>query len=194
MKSLKKISLVIIAALSMSATTVVESKYVLSKNYTVTILGTSNLHSWNETVQTVLGDGSVTWNGDGSFNLDAIHLKMEVNSIKSDMGSIMNNNTYKALKADQYQDIVFKLIAASIEPGKDKHYNVLARGTLTVAGVTREVVLKMAGEVAHDGSITFVGSEQVKMSDYNVERPSILFGVIKAGDLMTLTYNLIFIR
>jgi hypothetical protein len=52
----------------------------------------------------------------------------------------------------------------------------------------------MAGEIARDGRVTFVGSEQVKMSDYNVERPSILFGVIKAGDLMTLTYTLVFIR
>ncbi len=50
------------------------------------------------------------------------------------------------------------------------------------------------GTLPKMAAISFAGSEQVKMSDYNVERPSILFGVIKAGDLMTLTYNLIFIR
>jgi hypothetical protein len=40
--------------------------------------------------------------------------------------------------------------------------------------------------------VTFTGSQHLKMSDYDVERPSLLFGAIKASNDMTLTYKLIF--
>jgi polyisoprenoid-binding protein YceI len=190
MKSLKKISLVIIAALSMSATTVVESKYVLSKNYTVTILGTSNLHSWNETVQTVLGDGSVTWNGDGSFNLDAIHLKMEVNSIKSDMGSIMNNNTYKALKADKNPEIIFTLTTpvSSIKVGS-ANTPISAKGTLTIAGVTRPIDMNVKVSIQDHTVLSFEGSQTIKMTDYGISPPTALFGTLKTGDEITINFK-----
>jgi polyisoprenoid-binding protein YceI len=172
------------------------STFTLSsaKEVMMNLSGTMPLHDWTMNAHGLSGEAKMAITTDHRLTeIQALTFRLPVHNLKGEQ-TAMDNDAYKALKADQYQDIVFKLIAASIEPGKDKHYNVLARGTLTVAGVTREVVLKMAGEVAHDGSITFVGSEQVKMSDYNVERPSILFGVIKAGDLMTLTYNLIFIR
>jgi len=190
MKSLKKISLVIIAAFAMSATTVVESKYVLSKNYTVTILGTSNLHSWNETVEMVSGDGSVTWNEDGSFNLGAIHLKMEVHSIKSDMGSIMNNNTYKALKADKNPEIIFTLTTPvnSIKAGTAST-TISAKGTLSIAGVTRPIDMNVKVSIQDHTVLSFEGSQTIKMTDYNISPPTALFGTLKTGDEITINFK-----
>lgn len=190
MKSLKKISLVIIAALAISATTVVESKYVLSKNYTVTILGTSNLHSWSETVETVLGDGSVTWNEDGSFNLDAIHLKMDVHSIKSDMGSIMNNNTYKALKADKNPEIIFTLTTPinSVKAGTIAT-TISAEGTLSIAGVTRPIDMTVKVSIQDHTLLSFEGSKVIKMTDYGISPPTALFGTLKTGDEITINFK-----
>jgi polyisoprenoid-binding protein YceI len=165
-----------------------------AKEVVMNLSGTMPLHDWTMSAHGLSGEAKMAITTDNRLTaIQALTFSLPVHNLKGEQ-TAMDNDAYKALKADQYQDIVFRLISATIEPVNGKHYNVLARGTLTVAGVTREVVLKMDGNVAKDGAISFAGSEQVKMSDYNVERPSILFGVIKAGDLMTLTYNLVFIR
>jgi polyisoprenoid-binding protein YceI len=165
-----------------------------SNDVVMNIAGTTPLKNWTMMAHGLCGDAKMTVTKDNHLaEIQELCFNLPVHNLKGE-GSGMDNDAYKALKADQYHDIVFRMISANIEPRDAHHYDVKARGNLTVAGVTREVVLQMAGNAAKDGSITFAGSEQVKMSDYNVERPSILFGVIKAGDVMTLTYNLIFIK
>jgi polyisoprenoid-binding protein YceI len=193
MKLFKILLLVPILTLCICATSPPGNRYLLSKNYTVTILGTSNLHDWNETVVTVLGDGSVTWNDDGSFDLDAINLKMEVNSIKSDMGSIMNNNTYKALKAEHNPEIAFTLNTPvkSIKAGATVS-NILTKGTLTIAGVTKPIDMLVKVSAVNHGSLTFEGSQAIKMTDYGMSPPTALFGTLKTGDEITINFKTVF--
>jgi len=193
MKPFKIFLLVIIATLSICATTPDINRYLLSKNYTVTILGTSNLHNWNETVGTVFGDGSVTWNADGSFDLDAINLKMQVSSIKSDMGSIMNNNTYKALKADNNPEIVFTLNTPvkSIKAGETAT-TVSAKGTLTIAGATKTIDMIIKVSAPNHGYLTFEGSQTIKMTDYGISPPTALLGTLRTGDDITINFKTVF--
>ncbi len=165
-----------------------------AKQVAMTLSGTMPLHDWTMTAHGLLGDASMDVTKDKQLiGITALTFSLPVRNLKGEQAA-MDSDAYKSLKADRYPTIVFRLSSASIESGNNHNSSVLAHGNLTVAGVTREVVLSMSGNVANDGSITFTGSEQVKMSDYNVERPSILFGVIKAGDVMTLSYNLVFIR
>jgi polyisoprenoid-binding protein YceI len=194
MKSFKRIILVAIAATGISATNLIDNRYILSKDYKVTILGTSNLHDWNETVETVSGDGLVTWNDDGSFNLDAINLKMDVHSIKSDMGSIMNNNTYKALKADKNPEIIFTLTTAvkSIKAGASTT-GVTAKGTLTIGGVTKPVDMNVKVSIQDHALLSFKGSQIIKMTDYGISPPTALFGTLKTGDDITINFKTNFI-
>ena len=165
-----------------------------SKEVVMNLCGTTPIKNWTMMAHGLSGEAKMTITTDNHLaGIQELNFNLPVHNLKGEESG-MDNDAYKALKADQYRDIVFRLISASIEPRDAHHYDVKARGNLTVAGVTREVVLQMAGSPANDGTITFSGSEQVKMSDYNVERPSILFGMIKAGDVMTLTYNLVFIK
>ncbi len=193
MKSLKIFLLVPIAVFSISAANSDINKYLLTKDYTVTILGTSNLHNWNETVGTVFGDGSITWNTDGTFDLDAINLKMQVTSIKSDMGSIMNNNTYKALKADNNPQIVFTLSTPvkSIKAGATAT-TLSAKGTLTIAGVTKSIDMLIKVSAPNHGYLTFEGSQIVKMTDYGISPPTALLGTLRTGNEITINYKTIF--
>jgi polyisoprenoid-binding protein YceI len=190
MKSFKIFLLVTIAALFIRAANPVINRYLLSKDYTVTILGTSNLHNWNETVGTVLGDGSVTWNDDGSFDLNAINLKMQVRSIKSDMGSIMNNNTYKALKGETNPEIDFTLNTPvkSIKAGSIAT-TISAKGTLTIAGVTKPIDMQVKVSAPNHGYLTFEGSQTVKMSDYGISPPTALLGTLRTGNEITINFK-----
>ena len=108
MKTFKTIYITLASLLFICAIPI-RNTYTLSSGYSVTIEGTSNVHSWIEKVGTVSGKGTVNTNSDGSFDLETLVIKMDVHSIKSDKGSIMNNNTYKALKAEEHPQIIFSL-------------------------------------------------------------------------------------
>jgi polyisoprenoid-binding protein YceI len=194
MKSLKIFLLIILGIVFICATPPVTNRYLLSKDYAVTILGTSNLHAWNETVGIVMGDCSVSWNDDGSFNLDAINLKMEVHSIKSDMGSVMNNNTYKALKADNNPEIAFTLNTPVklIKTGSTAT-SISAKGTLTIAGTTRSVDMQVKISIQDHKILSFDGSQTIEMTDYNVTPPTALLGMLKTGDEITLNFKTNFV-
>jgi len=193
-KSFKTLLLLAIAVLLISAEYPVKNRYLLSKDFAVTIFGTSNLHSWNETVGTVFGDGSVTWNEDGSFNLDDINLKILVQSIKSDMGSIMNNNTYKALKAEHNPEIVFTLTTPvnSIRAGSTATI-ISAKGLLTIAGATHAINMQVKVSIQDHSILSFVGSQTIKMTDYGISPPTALMGMLKTGDEITLNFNTKFV-
>ena len=74
--------------------------YILSGNYAVTIHGKFSIHNWSEAVQNVTGSLTATVNADGTAGIKTIRMVMKTRSIKSDMGSVMDNKTYKALKGD----------------------------------------------------------------------------------------------
>lgn len=181
---LAAISMLCICAIPVSST------YILSKDYTVTIHGTSNLHAWDEKVGIVSGEGTVNPNSDGSYDVEAIHIKMEVHSIKSDMGSIMNNNTYKALKAEANPQIIFALITpvTSIHV-KAGEKTVLVKGNLTIAGVTRPVSVQVKIAMPESGLLLFEGSQTIKMTDYDIKPPTALLGTLKTGDEITINFK-----
>jgi polyisoprenoid-binding protein YceI len=190
MKSFKKIVLITIAALSISATNPVDNKYDLSKGYTVTILGTSNLHNWTENVGTVTGYCNVGWNTDKTFNLGKLYLSMEVSSIKSTEGGIMNRNTYKALKADIHPEIIFS-INTPIQSIKAESIenNISVQGFLSIAGVTNPITMQVKVSMEGTGNLTFEGSQAIKMTDYGVTPPKALFGTLKTGNEITISFK-----
>ena len=166
------------------------STYVLDKDYVVTIHGTSNLHDWDEDIQTVTGNATINWNEDKSFDLDAINIKMNVYSIKSHEGSFMNNNTYKALKADAHPVITFILRSPlkSIKANSIAN-NVSMSGSLTIAGVTNNITMQVKLVMDSQGKLTIEGSQIIKMTDYGVIPPTALFGAIRTRDNITLSFK-----
>jgi hypothetical protein len=182
--------------LKKSTSDVEEAVYRLSpsRDVVMNLSGTTPLKDWTMSAHGILGDARmVVTRGNKWAEIHSLTFSLPVYNLKGE-GHGMDDDAYIALKADRYKDIVFKLTSATVEPQSEHLYLIAALGTLTVAGVARTVTLKMHSQVARDGSITFTGSENVKMSDYQVERPSLLFGAIRAGDEMTLSYTLIFVK
>jgi len=195
MRQYKNLLIALIAFTFIGAVIPGKNTYTLSKGYTVTIHGTSNLHDWDETVGTVTGNGVVDWNTDGSFDLGTMNIKMEVHSIKSTEGSAMNNNTYKALKADNAPEIIFALITPvkSIPAGGSGH-DIAAKVNLTIAGETKAIDMTVSAIAQGQGSITFEGSKTIKMTDYGIKPPVALFGTMKTGDEITIHFKTVFVK
>lgn len=166
-----------------------ETTYPLSKDYKVTIHGTSNLHDWDENVETVSGSAIVNWYKDGSFGLNAMNIKMEVRSIKSD-NSTMNKNTYKALKADTHPQITFVLSAPlAVITSSASGTMITARGNLTIAGVTKPVEMQIKVTSAAGGKLTFEGIHKIKMTDFGVKPPTAILGTLKTGNNITINFK-----
>ena len=191
MKLIKSFLLIAATAMLTSAGTVVNNTYTLTKGYAVSIHGTSNLHDWDENVVTVTGDGAVGWNGDASFDLDALNIKMDVHSIKSTEGSMMDKNTYKALKADDHPEITFVLITPvkAIQVGSR---TIAAKINLSIAGVTKAIDMSVTAVATAHGNIEFEGTKTIKMTDFGVKPPVALLGTMRTGDDITIHFKTVF--
>lgn len=163
-------------------------------SYLATINGTSNVNAWKEKVEKIFGIGEVKKNLDKSFTLQLFKIVMQVNSIKSDEYPILNSSTRKALKADKFPEITYILdepivnICCGLTP-----YSIIARGRLTIAGVTREVAMPMKITFNQDRKMMIDGTYEVKMTDYGIVPPSVLWGIVKSRNLITISFTTTFL-
>jgi polyisoprenoid-binding protein YceI len=139
------------------------------------------------------GAGAVQQNAGKNNTLQSFCIVMQANSIKSDKGPIFDSKTHKALKVDKYPEITF-LLAEPVTgiPAGAGGYELSARGRLTIAGVTRLVTMSIKITLGCDKKITIAGSQQVKMTDYGIEPPAALFGIIKTGNIITISFSATF--
>ena len=171
----------------------VQRDYVLSEPYSVSIHGKFSIHNWSETVQKVSGELIGVVNEEGTADIKSIRMVMEVRSIKSDMGSVMDNKTYKALKADEDPEITFLLeVPFTIGRVMVGQKPVFLNGSLTLAGVTRPVIMLIRSFKAANSTLTIEGEQNIKMTDFGVKPPSALFGTMKADPAITIEFNTVF--
>ncbi|MFA6059063.1 MAG: YceI family protein [Taibaiella sp.] len=163
-----------------------QSSYPLSGDCSIKIHGDSNLHGWEETAKKVSGSSQISWNSDGTFNVTALRLAIDVMSIKSTEGSTMNNKTYKALNASKNPSITFTLTTPLKSVANGSMIN--ATGNLTIAGVTRQVVLHVKATTYGHSKIVFDGSQKIKMSEFGITPPTALLGTLKVADNVTIKF------
>jgi polyisoprenoid-binding protein YceI len=162
-----------------------------SKTTSITVSGTSNIHDWNMTSPTLTCNAQMLYDntGDSRLNVSQLEFSVAVKTLKSGKGK-MDDKTYTALKADKYNTISFKLVSATALPYKKDAFNIQSTGTLTVAGVTKQIEMTVACQVKPDGTVICVGSKKLKMTDYNVKPPTALFGTITSGNDITISFIL----
>lgn len=160
------------------------------KDFQVTIHGSSNLHDWTETAERVTGHGSITKRNDGSFDLKELTIEVDVLSIKSTEGGIMNSKTYQALKAGKYPRITFTLAGPlKLFPGKGEGYVMKASGNLFIAGVTRPVNVLAKVFEGGGGEVSVEGMQKINMSDYGIDPPTAMMGMLKVRDAISIYFK-----
>ena len=163
---------------------------MVAQNVTLVIKGTSTLHDWEMKsekgrVEVVLGVGTNA----KLLGLTGLKFSVEAESLKSDK-TMMDNNAYKALKTTSSKHIGFLLTAATITQINENSYEVKAFGKLTVAGTTRDT--DVTAEIKYSGadkSFIVTGTKKLKMTDYNVKPPSFMFGTVKTGDEISISFK-----
>ena len=191
-----RICLATIVSLMVFSQLLAQSTYKIteSKDIDMRLSGTSTLHNWAMNAQTFTGEAQFGFregNGGELASLKSLSFNLNVTDLKSGEKGL-DKNAYKALKTDQYKDILYKLGSATVMPVKDGKYLIKTKGKLSIAGVTKDVVMDVYAVINKDGSITCTGSDKLLMTDYQVKPPKFMLGAMKTGDAITLDYTLIY--
>jgi polyisoprenoid-binding protein YceI len=161
---------------------------------TLNLFGTSTLHDWTMTARQLQGSAQFNLSDKGELvSVSALNFVLPVHNLKGDKES-MNDNAYDALKADDFKNITFVMQSSKIEAKGGNKYAIHANGNLTIAGATRAITMEVSAQVNGDGTVACTGTQALRMSDYNIERPSFMFGAMKAGNDLKLSYSLLFTK
>lgn len=163
------------------------TKVLSTKAGTMKLSGTSTFHDWcmNGTFQ-VDGTFKVTEGSNDLLAVNTLTFALPVENLKSEKKKL-DETAYKALKTDQYKDILFSMTSATVKEVQSDKFQITASGNLTIAGVTRPITLSVFWVMNDDNSITCTGTQKLKMTDYKVQPPGFL-GVMKTGDDIALDF------
>ncbi|PIQ82284.1 MAG: hypothetical protein COV76_04490 [Candidatus Omnitrophica bacterium CG11_big_fil_rev_8_21_14_0_20_64_10] len=165
----------------------------------VTVTGTSTLHDWEAEsaaltgtltlpaaswalLQSPAAGGSRSLPAGAAFHLSTASLKSEKTG--------MDKRMHAALQAETHPTISYRLTSARIgRAGPDNGFSIETAGILTVAGVERPLEGPMRVQLLPDGRLTVDGAAPLKMSDFGIDPPRAMFGTIRSGDAIELSWR-----
>jgi hypothetical protein len=174
-----------------------QSTFNILEESTMTVSGTSTIHSWTSQVNTIEGNIELKegFAKKGKLKnakaITSVKITIPVNSIKSPRGATMDGKTYKALKHEQFPNIELNLNKTTIISLEGNNFSTSSSGTLIVAGKEKMITLDVKGTILTDGKYSFSGSYKMKMKDYDMVPPTAMFGQIVTGDEVTIAFDLI---
>lgn len=145
----------------------------------MTISGTSTLHDWDSAVE----DFTATCKMDGD-EMQSASFKAKVESIKSGTRA-MDQNTYNAMDSKKFPNISFT--SKSIK--NDGNF-ITVSGSLTIAGESKSINLKLKKEQWTAESLNVSGEYTLKMSEYGIDPPRAMLGTIRTGDEVTISFDI----
>jgi polyisoprenoid-binding protein YceI len=134
------------------------------------------------------GDSSVVLGGAGRADL-----RVPVHSL--DCGRrAMNEDLFEALKVDAHPTIQFDLERVDVlerAGGGDGPYRLGIMGALTIAGVERSIEVEAVGEAVGAGRGRAYGRKSLLMSDFGVDPPVAMLGLIRVQDEIEVHFDLV---
>lgn len=180
------LTLAVLLALSLNAFTVNnQTPFKNVRGSLIKVKGTSNIHDWTMSATSFSSEGTYVLNGSQLQEVTALNFTLPVTNLKG-KEDLLNTRAHKALKAEQFNKITFKLTSATVVP---QQKIIKAMGNLTIRGVTKSVDLQAAYTV-EGNEVTFKGTEVLKMSEYNIKPPVFMMGALKVADQVTINFIL----
>ena len=163
-----------------------QESYTLSKESVLKINGSSTIHDWTVTANSMKGSMKVKA---GAVN--NLLFQVEVAQIKSERGAAMDKKMHAALKMEEHPEVSFKF--QEIKKTTDSENTFQINGMLNIAGVEKAVEITSEFQEV-GGKYIFKGSKEIKLQDYDMEPPTAMFGQIIVGDNVTIDFDLVFAK
>lgn len=105
-----------------------------------------------------------------------------------DCGKRAINKDFKnTLKYKEYPDINIELIEVFASNSIPDRASV----AITLAGVTRQYDVRLVEEFTSDGTFKITGTQELLMTDFDLNPPRAMFGLIKVSDELLISFELI---
>ncbi len=188
MNTLARTSALILAILLGGATLVVD-RYEALPESRIWIDGRSTAGSYSCEGSRVVGFGQLAEGSDRSVQVE---VAVPVRSFDCGMRQ-MNADFTSALKAEAHPAISFSLRHVAWSAGSyssNSWVPISANGDLEVAGETKRVNLRLEGQRQATGLVRIRGSHPLRMTDFGVEPPSGLLGLVRSRDEIVVRFDL----
>jgi len=157
-------------------------------NSTMTVFGTSNVRDWTMDVAQLNGRVMLGAADGSTPAIQSVDVEVPVEQMVSDKDRLQRH-AHEALKKEDHPTITFSSSDVTVSSADADSFAVFANGDLTIAGETRAVEVKAKGVQQDDGTLHVVGDHELTLTEYNVERPSLMFGAIKVSDPIRLGFD-----
>ena len=160
------------------------------------IEGGSNLHDWSCKASAIeaaidVDETFIKTTAVSATSLKKVQVKVPVRNLKCGNGK-MDNNLYKALKADDAPEIGYILGTFDVVPGATTDsFTVKAVGALSVAGTEKTVNMDVTAVRLPDGGVRAEGALPLLMTDFGVKPPTALLGTLRTDNKITVKFSLL---
>jgi polyisoprenoid-binding protein YceI len=184
----KKIKLFAFMMLFLGITSFVSAQktYTLDNKSTFSVLGTSTLHDWEMKSSSGTGTANFTIANSKLTDIESLSINLLAETIKSEKKS-MDKVAYETLKTDKNKSI--KYVLKSAEKVNETTWELT--GTYTIAGVSKVYKTTVKTTVTNTG-LNMQGSNKITFADFGMKSPTAMLGTIKAGQDLTIKFNLNF--
>jgi len=161
-----------------SLTTIAQEAYTLSPDSKLTIDGTSTVHDWTVSANTL--EGSLISEGTSPKEID---FQVVVADIKSERGATMDKKMHAALQRESHPKVLFAL--------KEVKNESTLVGMLTIGGNSQDVEITSKIDTS-EGIVKISGEHLIALKDFNIEPPTAMFGQVIVGNDATVKFDLVF--
>lgn len=159
---------------------------------TVTIEGTSNIHDFTATTKDVRVTKLAIANGalgatalTNPAAVEAFAIVVKAASLSSPKEGL-DKNMHKALKVTEFPEIAFRLTRIEGSGAALKAF-----GALKIAGVEKEIAFDLK-TAATASTLTVSGQVPLLMTDYGIEAPKAMMGMLKTSPKITVKFETVF--
>ena len=188
MNTLARTSILIFAVLFGGAT-FDSDRYEVLPESRIWIDGSSTTGQYSCVGDRVVGNGLVDA---GPRTSVSVHVAVPVRSFDCGIRQ-MNADFVDALKADAHPAISFSLEEVDWSSGsfsRGTWVSMSATGELEVAGETRHIAFALEGQRIADGRVRVRGAHPLRMTDFGIEPPSGLLGLVRSHDDIVVRFDL----
>ena len=102
----------------------------------------------------------------------------------------MNEHMRKALKAKEFQTIVFRASTYDLARSADS-VTVALTGTLTLGGVEKPITIKALAKPGPNGTLLVSGTREVRMTEFGLKPPTLMLGTMKVDERVTVGFDVV---
>lgn len=189
-------SLVLTGLFTLGATAQAQStRLAVNPESKLWIEGGSNLHGWSCTATAIdaavdVDQASLKSTTMSPRLLQKVQVKVPVRNLKCGHGG-MDNNLYKALKADDVPEISYIMASFDLVPATSDSFTVKAVGALKIAGTEKSVTMDILATRRPDGGLSATGSLPLLMTDFGVKPPTAMLGTLRTSNEVTVKFSLL---